>query len=72
MSDENKAEQAGAVGGVATVGGIGLAAHGSSASVITGTLATIGGGSMVTGIAVTAAAPLVVATTVYGIFKLFD
>jgi hypothetical protein len=67
-SDDN-AKKAGAVGATGTVAGIGVAAAGSSAAAMTGTLATIGCGSMAAGIGVVAAAPLAVGGIVYGLWK---
>ena len=50
------------------MGAIGVAAAGSSASAMTGTLATIGMGSMAAGICVVTVAPLaVVGITYYGV-----
>lgn len=66
---------AGKTASASTVGAIGYAAAGASAAQITTTLATIGsvvGGGMAAGIAITAAAPVVVGTAVWGLFKLFD
>ncbi|WP_308538604.1 hypothetical protein [uncultured Neisseria sp.] len=71
MSEEN-AKVAGSVSGVGTAAGIGTAASTMSASAITGTLATIGGGSMAVGIGIVAAAPLAVGAITYGLYSLFD
>lgn len=59
--------------GCATAAGIGVAAAGSSASTITWALGVLGGavgGGMAAGLAVVAAAPLVVGAAGYGTAKL--
>jgi hypothetical protein len=74
MSEEN-AKTAGVAAGATTVGGIAVAASGSSAAEMSKTLAEAGsivGGGMAVGIGLTAAAPLVIGAAVYGIFSLFD
>lgn len=72
MSDDSGATKTGLAAGTGTVGAIGVAAAGTSAATMTGTLATIGsvvGGGMAAGIGVVAAAPLAVGGIAYGLYK---
>lgn len=71
-----KVEKDEVIGGAAGAGigaaGIGAAVVGGNASVITGTLATIGGvagGGMAAGVVVAAAAPIALAAAGFGIVK---
>lgn len=58
--------------GVGTgVGGVATLVHGASASTMTGTLATLGGGSMATGILVVAAIPILAGGLCWGGYKLY-
>lgn len=66
--DENIAATSGAGAGII---GIGVVAHGSSASAITSTLATIGMGSMATGVIVVAAIPVITGLIALGGYKLY-
>lgn len=73
MKVEKEETIAGATGTVGTAAGIGFAAVGTSASTMTGALATVGGvvgGGMAAGIAITAAAPIIIGATAFGITKL--
>ena len=60
MADDTKAKVAAGVGAAGTTAAIGAAAYGSSASAMTGALATIGAGSMAAGIGVVAADPVAI------------
>lgn len=72
MEMEGKAKVAGAVGGsISAVSAAGSVA-GLSAVGVTSGLAAIGGvvgGGMITGLAITAAAPLAIGAGTYGIYK---
>ncbi len=62
------------VAGTGVSGGVGSVAtlvHGASASTMTGTLATLGGGSMATGILVVAAVPILAGGLCWGSYKLY-
>jgi hypothetical protein len=72
MNEDSDAKTVGKVAAGGTVGGIGVAASGASAAAITQALAAAGsivGGGMATGVAVVAAAPLVVGGLAYGLYK---
>ena len=72
MDDDKGSKIAATTAGVGTLAGIGAVFSGSSASAMTGTLATIGMGSMAAGIGVVAAAPLAAAGIAYGVSRLFS
>ena len=71
MQEKNKKHIIIASGAGASVVGIGAAAHGSSAAAITSTLATIGMGSMATGIVVVATIPIITGLLALGGYKLY-
>jgi hypothetical protein len=59
MNTDDEAKIAGAVGGVA----------GAAGSVATATIGSVVGGGMATGLVITAAAPVIIGATAYGLYK---